>query len=293
MTVSRCGTFGVGRKESVEAVLSLAAKPWDRPRVKSLLTGKSELQQQVLSLVSTEGVDTVLLRAELLVEAGLDKPAYKLVSHVVSSLLADHIVFESYVVTSRPGALQRLVDTFLALAAATHHLARLYRVLRLLGLEEVNTVYLPRFLHYSKAEAFKKNRLMEEDVEKMLDADDAKLCPDPGRCGRLFTPLVCSRVLKIIWQWSLAGAGVRECPPDLQLAIIQRWLQSMAAGGLSLANIIPDVETVTKTANQTSFLYNLGITLWRKVSINFGDYSFFVINLTLNIFLVWKGCGNH
>ena len=43
MTVSRCGTFGVGRKESVEAVLSLAAKPWDRPRVKSLLTGKSEL----------------------------------------------------------------------------------------------------------------------------------------------------------------------------------------------------------------------------------------------------------
>ena len=155
----------------MEAVLSLAAKPWDRPRVKSLLTGKSELQQQVLSLVSTEGVDTVLLRAELLVEAGLDKPAYKLVSHVVSSLLADHIVFESYVVTSRPGALQRLVDTFLALAAATHHLARLYRVLRLLGLEEVNTVYLPRFLHYSKAEAFKKNRLMEEDVEKMLDAD--------------------------------------------------------------------------------------------------------------------------
>ena len=34
-----------------------------------------QVQQEVLALVSSEGVDTVLLRAELLIEAGLDKPA--------------------------------------------------------------------------------------------------------------------------------------------------------------------------------------------------------------------------
>ena len=66
-----------------------------------------QVQQEVLALVSSEGVDTVLLRAELLIEAGLDKPAYKFVSNVVTSLLSDHIVFKSYIASSRPGSLDR------------------------------------------------------------------------------------------------------------------------------------------------------------------------------------------
>ena len=36
--------------------------PWGGPGVRSLLSGKMELQQQVLELVSAEGVDLVLLR---------------------------------------------------------------------------------------------------------------------------------------------------------------------------------------------------------------------------------------
>ena len=144
----RCVELGVGKKDSVEGLMSLVQQPWDSPRMKNLLTGKSELQQDVLSLVSGEGVDTVLLRTELLMEAGLDKLAYKLVSNVVTSILTDHIVLGSYVITSQPGTLPALVDIFIALTAATHHQAKLYKVLRLLGLEEVNLVHLPRFRSY-------------------------------------------------------------------------------------------------------------------------------------------------
>jgi hypothetical protein len=43
-------------------VLCLVSDPWGAPRVRSLLTGKVEQQQQVLELVSSEGVDLVLLR---------------------------------------------------------------------------------------------------------------------------------------------------------------------------------------------------------------------------------------
>jgi hypothetical protein len=41
--------------------------------------------------------------AEMLIESGLDLPAYKFVAAVANSLLADHIVFQSYVSTSSPG----------------------------------------------------------------------------------------------------------------------------------------------------------------------------------------------
>ena len=44
--LKKCLTAGAGKKEVVEGVLSLAQKPWDSPRVKNLLTGKTELQQQ-------------------------------------------------------------------------------------------------------------------------------------------------------------------------------------------------------------------------------------------------------
>ena len=40
---------------------------------------------------------------EMLIESGLDQPAYKFVAAVANSLLADHIVFQSYVSTSSPG----------------------------------------------------------------------------------------------------------------------------------------------------------------------------------------------
>jgi hypothetical protein len=41
--------------------------------------------------------------AEMLIESGMDLPAYKFVAAVANSLLADHIVFQSYVSTSSPG----------------------------------------------------------------------------------------------------------------------------------------------------------------------------------------------
>ena len=249
--IRKCLQLGIGRKESLEAVVVMSAKPWDSPRMKNLLTGKSDLQQDVLSLVSTEGVDTVLLRAELLVEAGLDKPAYRFVSNVVSSLLSEHIVFQSYVSTSSPGSLDRLVDVCISLAAATHHLSRLYKILKLLGLEEVNKVYLQRFKNYISS---------PEDIPSL----DKRLIVSSGRLQRLFTPLVCTRVIKIIDQWSIAGAGVTECPPEVQDCILKRWLGPVT----KLQSVEADVETMLKTATQTSFLYNLGYSLWEKVCRN-------------------------
>ena len=140
-----------------------------------------------MSLVSTEGVDCVLLRIELLVESGLDKPAYKFVSNVTNSLLADHIVFESYVLTSKSGTLERIVDMFLALAVATRHESRLYKVLKLVGLEVVNQVYTPRFYAYINPPA--------------TPPSDPKLQVSLGRCKRLFTPLVCSKVIQVNFCW--------------------------------------------------------------------------------------------
>lgn len=133
--------------------------------------------------MSTEGVDCVLLRIELLVESGLDKPAYKFVSNVTNSLLADHIVFESYVLTSKPGTLLRIVDLFLALAVATRHEGRLYKVLKLVGLEEVNNTYMPRFYAYTNP--------------PVPPPTDPKLQVSLGRCKRLFTPLVCAKVIQV------------------------------------------------------------------------------------------------
>jgi len=248
--LKKCINVGAGKKETVEAVLALAQKPWESQRVKNLLTGRTELQQQVLSLVSTEGVDCVLLRIELLVEAGLDKPAYKFVSNVTNSLLADHIVFESYVLTSKPGTLERIVDMFLALAVATRHESRLYKVLKLVGLEEVNFTYMPRFFAYT--------------TPPVPPPTDPKLLVRQGRCSRLFTPLVCSKVIQVFAQWSIAGAAVKDCPAELQGTIIKRWLESKIESGKACMAIVPDVETLMQSANQTSFLYTMAIQLWRK-----------------------------
>ena len=247
--IKRCVEVGVGKKDTLEGLVSLVLHPWDTPRIKHLLTGKSELQQEVLSLVSGEGIDTVLLRTELLVEAGLDRPAYKFVSNVVSSLLADHIVFESYVQTSRPGTLETLVDIFIALSTATNHQAKLYKVLRLVGLEEVNQVYLPRFRSYISP--------------PLTPPDDLKLTVKAGRCERLLTPLVCTKVLQIFQQWSMAGSSVRECREQLQTDIIERWL--LAKSGLELEALMPDINTLVSSATQTSFLYSFAILLRRKV----------------------------
>jgi len=248
--LKKCISVGAGKKETVEGVLALAQKPWDSQRVRNLLTGRTELQQQVLSLVSTEGVDCVLLRIELLVESGLDKPAYKFVSNVTNSLLADHIVFESYVLTSKPGTLERIVDLFLALAVATRHESRLYKVLKLVGLEEVNQTYMPRFYAYISP--------------PVPTPTDPKLLVSLGKCRRLFTPLVCSKVIQVFAQWSIAGAAVKECPAELQGSIIHRWLESKIESGKGSQAIILDVETLMQSANQTSFLYTMSILLWRK-----------------------------
>ena len=85
-----------------------------------------------------------------------------------------------------------------------------------------------------------------------------------GRCQRLFNSTVCSKVIKIICQWSIAGAAVKECPRDLQQSIIQRWMKN--GPGVGIENMSSDIDTLMKSANQTSFLYNLAIVLWREVS---------------------------
>ena len=252
--IKRCVEVGVGKKDTLEGLVSLVLHPWDTPRIRNLLTGKSELQQDVLSLVSGEGIDTVLLRTELLVEAGLDKPAYKFVSNIVSSLLADHIVFESYVLTCRPGTLETLVDIFIALSTATNHQTKLYKVLRLVGLEVVNQVYMPRFRAY----------ISPPDTPP----EDLKLAVKTGRCERLLTALVCTKVVQIFQQWSMAGSSVRECPPHLQSNIIERWLSAKSEAGLDLESLIPDINVLVSSATQTSFLYSFAILLWRKVGPN-------------------------
>ena len=253
--LKKCLANKIGKKESLEGLLAMASKPWEESRIKNLLVGKSDLRQCVYSLVSSEGLDTVLLRAELLIEAGLDKPGYKYLSTLVSSLLTDRVVFETYIGQASPGTLLRLLDMFLALATATHHLSRLYKVLRLLGLQEVNTVHLPRFHNYN-------NPSQDQSSNDTINID-MKIRVSKGRCERLFTPLVCTKVIKIITQWSVAGAAVKECPPQLQHDIIDRWMSSLSCS--SLESCLPDVETLVSSANQTTFLYYMATVLWEKV----------------------------
>ena len=250
--LDKCLVARVGRKQSLECLMRMSAKPWEEERIKILLTGKTEVQQSVFSLVSDEGVDTVLLRAEMLVEAGLDKPGYKFISSVLTSLLADNIVFDSYITNSSPDSLLRLTDLFIALSTATHHLSRLYKILRLIGLETVNTVHLTRFINYSSISSHQS-----ADVKEQVNL---------GRCGRLFTVPVCSKVIKIITQWSMAGAAIKECPPQLQQDIVDRYLSSVSSSPIN--TILSDVETLMTTATQTTFLYTLGMSLWRKVKFN-------------------------
>ena len=152
------------------------------------------------------------------------------------------------------------MDVSIALTTATHHLSRLYKILKLLGLAEVNKVYHRRFQNY-----------ISPPAESSLDH---RLNVSPGRLPRLFTPLVCSKVIKLVDQWSVAGAGVTECPSHIQEHILKRWLGSVT----KLQSVEADLDTLMKTANQTSFLYNLGYSLWKK----FGKE---VETLTLKIFI--------
>ena len=250
--LKQCLNRGVGRPETLTSLVRLAEAPWDNPKVKNLLLGKTEQQKEVLELVSGEGLACILLRVELLVESGLDKPAYKFVSTITSSLMADHIVFYPYVTAAPIGCLERLVDLALALATATRHEARLYKLLRLVGIEDVNTVYLARFKSYMGCPP------SGEPVEPRLVAN-------PGRCARLFSAPVCKKLVKVFSQWSIAGAAVTECPDQLQTGIIKRWLETQVGEGKSLQELLPDVETLVKSATQTSFLYTMAWHLWQKM----------------------------
>lgn len=58
---------------------------------------------------------------------------------------------------------------------------------------------------------------------------------------------------------------MKECHPELQESIIHRWLESKIDSGKGVKAISMDVETLMQSANQTSFLYNMAILLWRKV----------------------------
>ena len=225
--------------------------------MKNLLLGKTEQQKEVLELVSGEGLACILLRVELLVESGLDKPAYKFASTITSSLMADHIVFYPYVTAAPIGCLERLVDVALALATATRHEARLYKLLRLVGIEDVNTVYLARFKSYM-GNVDKPGSPPSEPVEPRLVAT-------PGRCARLFSGPVCRKLVKVFSQWSIAGAAVTECPDQLQTGIIKRWLETQVGEGKTLQQLLPDVETLVKSATQTSFLYTMAWHLWQKM----------------------------
>ena len=249
--LKQCLHRSLGRPETLTSLVRLAEAPWENPKVKNLLLGKTEQQKEVLELVSGEGLACILLRVELLVESGLDKPAYKFISTITSSLMADHIVFYPYVTAAPIGCLERLVDLALALATATRHEARLYKLLRLVGIEDVNTVHLPRFKSYMGDPP-------SEPVEPRLVAT-------PGRCARLFSAPVCKKMMKVFSQWSIAGAAVTECPDQLQTSIIKRWLEAQVGDGKSLPDLLPDVETLVKSATQTSFLYTIAWHLWQKM----------------------------
>ena len=93
--------------------------------------------------------------------------------------------------------------------------------------------------------------------------DDPKLVVKAGRCGRLFTAPVCSKVLQIIHQWSMAGASVKDCPPHMLDSIIERWLLNKSESGTDLESLLPDINTLVSSATQNSFLYHLAIVLWR------------------------------
>ena len=60
----------------------------------------------------------------------------------------------------------------------------------------------------------------QDITEADLVSCTMKLAVKVGRCERLFTPLVCTKVVQIFQQWSMAGSSVRECPPHLQANII-------------------------------------------------------------------------
>merc|ERR1719354_1249913 len=231
------------KNDALSGVITFAENPWSSPAVINLINGKTENEGEVLGLLSNEGVEGVALRIEMLVESGMDNQALKAVSTVVLALISEMMILQSYVATSAPSIVDRLVDIFLVLSAKLNKDLRLLKVLKLIGLEDVNKICIPRLNRYM-SEVSKENQENTKDSktetgEKCKRSDDNEMDPqeeedddledrfhllEKGRCEKLFTELNCQKALEIILQWSLASVAVQDTETKLQEQLINGWM---------------------------------------------------------------------
>jgi len=136
------------KKTDLQDLITFAENPWSAQPVKNLINGKTEKEEEVLGLLSSEGVDGVALRIEMLVESGMYAEALKAVSTVVHALLSEEMILQSYVSTSTPSIVDRLVDIFIILTTKLNKHLRLFKVLKLIGLDDVNKICIRRLSHY-------------------------------------------------------------------------------------------------------------------------------------------------
>jgi len=287
------------RKDPLLSLLCLSREPWSTPSIKQLINGRMEKEEDVLGLLSGEGVEGVLLRIEMLVEGSLQAQALKAASAVLTSLLTEDMIMQSYSSTSPHSTIERLVDIFIALSAGLNKLSRLYKVLKMLGLEDVNNVYMKRFSHYlnntTHTDTSPPPTQQDKDVEPkdsndvdMKDADSKensqektsddseKLKEDDaiddsrfqllekGRCARLLTSEVALKALEIIFQWSLAGVAVKPTSDHMHTHLISEWIENCSR---NKERFMEDVEILADSATQTPFIYSLAHQLHKRFGV--------------------------
>jgi len=314
------------RKTLTDGFLTLSQEPWGDEAVKKLISGKFEKEEEVLALLSAEGVEGILVRIEMLVESMLEKQAYKASAAVVHSLIAEDMILQSYACTSPPGTVERLIDIFMALSVLLDKTSRLYKVLKTLGLEEVYSVYMKRFDCYMNNK-LDPNQLKEDAKEEYATSDSHTQCTDvqmtdlsnkqtdndktsaaenikteeiiptastsssshtlnntkstsikacddnneldrekfkqleKGRCHRLFSESACAKVLEVIFQWSLAGAAVKETNDSLQMYLLSEWFEKNSA---NREKLLDDADMLMECATQTPFLYTMANLLYTR-----------------------------
>jgi len=156
------------RKSTIIDLIKLSRNPWGTESVKKLITGKLDKDEDVLGLITLEGVEGVLLRVEMLIQSNLDQQAYKSVCALVNALVPEEMILQSYQSTSPPGTIDRLLDIFMALSAALRKQSKLFKVLKVLGLDEVNGVYMKRFGHYLNNTIYTE----DNDAQKEKSSDE-------------------------------------------------------------------------------------------------------------------------
>lgn len=97
-----------------------------------------------------------------------------------------------------------------------------------MGLEDVNKIYVPVFVDFLN-ELEKDVDDQEKQVEKPDDVaakdeiknSKAEGLKEFGRCDRLFTKVVCQKMIEVLNQWSVAGLSLKVKPDKFPFLFYQ------------------------------------------------------------------------